>query len=232
MAAPPGYVDNRNVFQKSTDAWDQESRAAEQRALDAKLPEGWQHCVAADGRDYFVDHNNKLSHWTRPPELPEGWTMAWDPQHQRYYFIDNVNKTTTFTPPVLVKSDMEELANSMSVMASTIGNVTSRAVNSESGKATKSWMSSMASSMMTATKNATKAAVASANESLNGPSNAPPPNALPPPYTATVAQPQPAYNPNAYIPPPNSPPPAYTPTAQPGEAIQQPGAMPPPAYTP
>ena len=30
------------------------------------LPPGWEEKIAGDGRHYFVDHNTKTTHWTRP----------------------------------------------------------------------------------------------------------------------------------------------------------------------
>ena len=34
------------------------------------LPPGWEKKIAADGREYYVDHKTKTTHWTRPQNLP------------------------------------------------------------------------------------------------------------------------------------------------------------------
>ncbi|KAJ3187518.1 hypothetical protein HDU85_006813 [Gaertneriomyces sp. JEL0708] len=34
-----------------------------------------------------------------PRPLPPGWVMQWDPNYQRYYFVDPVTKQSTWTDP-------------------------------------------------------------------------------------------------------------------------------------
>lgn len=38
----------------------------------AFLPPGWQMAYTPDGKPYYIDHNNKSTHWTLPPSAYEG----------------------------------------------------------------------------------------------------------------------------------------------------------------
>jgi E3 ubiquitin-protein ligase NEDD4 len=41
-------------------------RVGVQRGVHGALPAGWEKKISPDGREYFVDHATKTSHWSRP----------------------------------------------------------------------------------------------------------------------------------------------------------------------
>ncbi|CAH1779730.1 unnamed protein product [Owenia fusiformis] len=70
------------------------------------LPDGWEKRVDANGRVYFVNHQNRTTQWEDPrtqgimqeDPLPEGWEMRYTGEGVRY-FVDHNTRTTTFQDP-------------------------------------------------------------------------------------------------------------------------------------
>ncbi|KZO97882.1 HECT-domain-containing protein [Calocera viscosa TUFC12733] len=89
------------------------------------LPQGWEQRFTAEGRPYYVDHNNRTTTWQDPrrpvfrPQgtpaetvgtsssqlgpLPSGWEMRLTSSN-RIYFVDHNTKTTTWDDPRLPSS--------------------------------------------------------------------------------------------------------------------------------
>ncbi|EJU05358.1 HECT-domain-containing protein [Dacryopinax primogenitus] len=91
------------------------------------LPQGWEQRFTAEGRPYYVDHNNRTTSWQDPrrpvfrPQgtpaetvgasssssqlgpLPSGWEMRLTASN-RIYFVDHNTKTTTWDDPRLPSS--------------------------------------------------------------------------------------------------------------------------------
>ncbi|KAH7693629.1 WW domain-containing protein [Aphelenchoides avenae] len=56
---------------------------------DLPLPPNWDIEVTPEGYRYYVDHNNRRTHWIHPlaiENLPPGWTKIFDPQHGVVYY--------------------------------------------------------------------------------------------------------------------------------------------------
>lgn len=101
----------------------------DERSLEAvSLPPGWEQAYTPDGKTYFINHNNRTTSWTDPRKamlnqmpapaevpaappaptdglgpLPEGWERATTPQGEMY-FIDHINKVTSWFDPRLPAS--------------------------------------------------------------------------------------------------------------------------------
>jgi WW domain len=94
-------------------------------ALD--LPVGWEVKIdASSGKPYFVDHTTRKSHWTLPgvfsppslpsqePEeksraavaLPLGWEEKFDANSGRPYYVDHINKTSSWEFPASAGLDI------------------------------------------------------------------------------------------------------------------------------
>jgi E3 ubiquitin-protein ligase NEDD4 len=85
------------------------------------LPVGWEKGTAADGRTYFVNHNDHITTWEDPRQnqdpsenvargeeqedlevegepLPEGWVMKRS-REGKVYFVDHNTKSTSWEDP-------------------------------------------------------------------------------------------------------------------------------------
>ena len=52
------------------------------------LPPGWSFGWTQRGRQYYIDHNTKTTHWSHPLEtegLPAGWEKVESPEYGVYY---------------------------------------------------------------------------------------------------------------------------------------------------
>lgn len=53
------------------------------------LPVGWEIETTSDGIRYYVDHNNKRTHWIHPfvvENLTPGWVKIFDQTHGIIYY--------------------------------------------------------------------------------------------------------------------------------------------------
>lgn len=71
------------------------------------LPTGWEKRVMENGREYFVNHENRTTQWDDPREqiknasnrpLPRGWEERYTADGTKY-FVDHNTRTTTFNDP-------------------------------------------------------------------------------------------------------------------------------------
>ena len=83
------------------------------------LPPGWERKLAPDGREFFVDHNTRTTHWTAPTAaevasssappaatgetaslgpLPPGWQEKTLP-NGKVFFVDHSTRQTTWEDP-------------------------------------------------------------------------------------------------------------------------------------
>eukprot|EP01137_Pigoraptor_chileana_P006202 Opistho-2@50288 len=72
------------------------------------LPDGWEECQDEDGRNFYVDHNNRKTQWIDPrdsqehrrteEDLPYGWDMINDPVIG-LYFCDHMNCRNVLEDP-------------------------------------------------------------------------------------------------------------------------------------
>eukprot|EP00045_Choanoeca_perplexa_P007140 m.63040 g.63040 ORF g.63040 m.63040 type:complete len:464 (-) comp13949_c0_seq1:68-1459(-) len=80
------------------------------------LPAGWERRVTQEGREYFIDHNTKATHWSlpahlkssiqrddsfaMPPTLPPHWETRQTAQGRTFY-VNHVTKITTWERPTM-----------------------------------------------------------------------------------------------------------------------------------
>ena len=85
-----------------------------QADLASVLPTGWEKSRDPDGREYYINHNERTTTWKQPPPfkddgapLPEGWEMC-QTDGLRTYFVDHKARTTTWQDPRKSKGEGHE----------------------------------------------------------------------------------------------------------------------------
>lgn len=70
------------------------------------LPPGWEKREDPNGKNYFLDHNTRITLWVAPrPGVPESWSPlppGWERRQNwtgRLYWVDHNTKTTSWDPP-------------------------------------------------------------------------------------------------------------------------------------
>ena len=78
---------------------------------DEGLPPWWERKIdSKSGREFFVNHNKKITTWENPTEdyvrdvilkseLPEGWDLKIDERTGARFYVDHNTKTTTWSHP-------------------------------------------------------------------------------------------------------------------------------------
>ncbi len=90
--------------------------AAPAAAGGVRLPQGWEARSDAQGRVFYVNHNDHTTHWVAPPAqaaaltLPPGWSQSVDAQGRTYY-VNHNTKTTAWTLPPNVIAWMQQQNN-------------------------------------------------------------------------------------------------------------------------
>lgn len=67
------------------------------------LPPGWEERTDAQGRTYYVNHNERTTQWERPSSnnmLPPGWEERVD-ANGRLYYVSHHNRTTRWDRPTM-----------------------------------------------------------------------------------------------------------------------------------
>lgn len=66
------------------------------------LPAGWEQSRTEDGKIFYLNHNDKSTHWCHPlerdPGLPPGWENVLGPQG--VYYMNHANGETSLERPV------------------------------------------------------------------------------------------------------------------------------------
>jgi hypothetical protein len=60
--------------------------------------QGWECKTDPTGRQYFIDHINKRTHWDDPRPLPPGWELR-KTGNGRVYYVDHTSKGTSWVDP-------------------------------------------------------------------------------------------------------------------------------------
>jgi scaffold protein salvador len=86
------------------------------------LPANWEIEFTPEGVKYYVDHNNRRTHWIHPlarENLPHGWTKIFDPQHGVVYYNENAQRSQFEHPGIAASGvgsvHMHESASMMSI---------------------------------------------------------------------------------------------------------------------
>lgn len=77
-----------------------------------ELPSGWECRTDERGRKFYINHNNRSTHWHLPNDtetepLPAGWEAKID-NNGRTYYVDHRTRTTTWQRPTSTSSQMAD----------------------------------------------------------------------------------------------------------------------------
>ncbi|KAK0404049.1 hypothetical protein QR680_017257 [Steinernema hermaphroditum] len=87
---------------------------------DLPLPVNWAVEVTPEGYRYYVDHNNRRTHWIHPfakENLPQGWTKIFDQAHGVVYYNEIENRSQFEHPGLATPATSGPATTSTSAVA-------------------------------------------------------------------------------------------------------------------